>query len=104
MLELVTLAAVVAVVLIMAGIETGPGHSRELALVAALAAAAAAGRLVFAAIPNVQPVTMLVAIAGISLGPRAGLATVPAPRWLRTCSWARAPGRRGRCWRGASWA
>jgi energy-coupling factor transport system substrate-specific component len=75
MLEVVTLAAVVAVALVMAAIETGPNRSRELALVAALAAAAAAGRVVFAAIPNVQPVTMIVAVAGISLGPRAGLAT-----------------------------
>ncbi len=75
MLEIVTLAAVVAVMLVMAAIETGPSRSRELALVAALAAAAAAGRVVFAAIPNVQPVTMLVAVAGITLGPRAGLAT-----------------------------
>src|SRR4051794_39459770 len=74
MLEVVTLAAVVAVALLMAAIETGPNRSRELALVAALAAAAAAGRVVFAAIPNVQPVTMIVAVAGISLGPRAGLA------------------------------
>jgi energy-coupling factor transport system substrate-specific component len=31
--------------------------------------------VVFAAIPNVQPVTMIVAVAGITLGPRAGLAT-----------------------------
>ena len=75
MLEFVTLAALVAVALVMAAIETGPSRGRELALVAALAAAAAAGRVVFAAIPNVQPVTMIVAVAGISLGPRAGLAT-----------------------------
>lgn len=75
MLEIVALAALVALVLVLAAVETGPNRSRELALVAALAAAAAAGRVVFAAIPNVQPVTMIVAVAGISLGPRAGLAT-----------------------------
>jgi energy-coupling factor transport system substrate-specific component len=75
MLELAALAALAGVALILAGIETGPNRSRELALVAALAAAAAAGRVVFAAIPNVQPVTMIVAVAGTSLGPRAGLAT-----------------------------
>src|SRR5947207_12789144 len=80
MLELVTLAAVVAVALVTAAIETGPNRSRELALVAALAAAAAAGRVASAAIPNAQPLTMIVAVAGISLGPRARLATAaPAP-------------------------
>jgi energy-coupling factor transport system substrate-specific component len=31
--------------------------------------------VLFAAIPNVQPVTMIVAVTGISLGARAGLAT-----------------------------
>ena len=75
MLELVALAALAALVLVLAAVETGPNRSRELALVAALAAAAAAGRVVFTAIPNVQPVTMIVAVAGTSLGPRAGLAT-----------------------------
>jgi len=75
MLELVALAAVAALVLVLAAVETGSNRSRELALVAALAAAAAAGRVVFTAIPNVQPVTMIVAVAGTSLGPRAGLAT-----------------------------
>ena len=50
-------------------------RSRELALIAALAAAAAGGRVLFAAIPNVQPVTMIVAVTGVTLGARAGLAT-----------------------------
>ena len=42
-------------------VERGPNRSKELALVAALAATAAAGRVLFAFIPNVQPVTMVVA-------------------------------------------
>ena len=75
MLELVALGALVALAVVLAAVETGPNRSRELALVAALAAAAAGGRVVFAAIPNVQPVTMIVAVAGTTLGPRAGLAT-----------------------------
>jgi energy-coupling factor transport system substrate-specific component len=55
-------------------VERGPGRSKELSLVAALAAVAAAGRVLFAFIPNVQPVTITVAVAGATLGPRAGLA------------------------------
>src|SRR5438067_1145377 len=66
-----------AVACVLAGVtavERGPGRSKELALVAALAAVAAAGRVLFAFIPNVQPVTITVAVAGTTLGPRAGLA------------------------------
>ena len=75
MLSLVALTLVSAGALALVAVETGPNRSRELALVAALAAAAAAGRVVFAAVPNVQPVTVLTAVAGTSLGARAGLAT-----------------------------
>jgi energy-coupling factor transport system substrate-specific component len=55
-----------------AWLEAGPGSSKELALIATLAAAAAAGRILFAAIPNVQPVTVIAVVAGVALGPRAG--------------------------------
>ena len=58
-------------------LESGPGSSKELVLIATLAAAAAAGRVLFAAIPNVQPVTVIAVVAGVALGPRAG-ATVGA--------------------------
>jgi energy-coupling factor transport system substrate-specific component len=73
--DTVALALLTAVALGLVAVETGPNRSRELALVAALAAAAAGGRVLFAAIPNVQPVTMIVAVAGVTLGVRAGLAT-----------------------------
>jgi energy-coupling factor transport system substrate-specific component len=73
--DLVALALVTAIALGLAVVETGPNRSRELALVAALAAAAAGGRVLFAAVPNVQPVTMIVAVTGVTLGARAGLAT-----------------------------
>ena len=66
----------VAAGLIVAGVawlESGPGSSKELALIATLAAAAAAGRVLFAAIPNVQPVTVTAVVAGVALGPRAGM-------------------------------
>ena len=64
--------------LIVAGaawLESGPGSSKELVLIATLAAAAAAGRILFAAIPNVQPVTVTAVVAGVALGPRAGATT-----------------------------
>jgi energy-coupling factor transport system substrate-specific component len=68
----------VAGALIVAGaawLETGPGSSKELALIATLAAAAASGRVLFAAVPNVQPVTVTAVVAGVALGPRAGAST-----------------------------
>jgi energy-coupling factor transport system substrate-specific component len=67
----------VAGALIVAGVawlENGPGSSKELVLIATLAAVAAAGRVLFAAVPNVQPVTVTAVVAGVALGPRAGMA------------------------------
>jgi energy-coupling factor transport system substrate-specific component len=58
-----------------AWLESGPGSSKELVLIATLAAAAAAGRILFAAIPNVQPVTVTAVVTGVALGPRAGATT-----------------------------
>jgi energy-coupling factor transport system substrate-specific component len=61
--------------LVVAGaawLEGGPGSSKELVLIATLAATAAAGRVLFAAVPNVQPVTVMAVVAGVALGPRAG--------------------------------
>jgi len=73
--SVVALAGVTAVLLGLVAVETGPNRSREIALVAALAAAAAGGRVLFTAIPNVQPVTIVVAVTGAALGARAGIAT-----------------------------
>ena len=70
----VTLAALALVALGIAAWERGPGGAREVALVGSFGAAAAAGRVLFAAIPNVQPVTTMTACAGVALGPRAGAA------------------------------
>ena len=64
--------------LVVAGVawfESGTDSTRELAVIATLAAAAAAGRVLFAAVPGVQPVTVIAIIAGASLGARAGFAT-----------------------------
>jgi energy-coupling factor transport system substrate-specific component len=75
MSSLVLLLAVACIALAVSAIETGPNRSRELSLVAALAAAGAGGRVLFAFIPNVQPVTIIVAVTGATLGARAGVAT-----------------------------
>jgi energy-coupling factor transport system substrate-specific component len=67
----------VALALLAAGIawlERGPDSAKELALIATLGAAAAAGRVLFAAIPGVQPVTVLTVVAGTALGARSGFA------------------------------
>ncbi len=73
--SVVAVIGLVLAALAVLSVERGPNRSRELALVAALAATGAAGRVLFAFIPNVQPLTMIVAITGVCLGPRAGLAT-----------------------------
>jgi energy-coupling factor transport system substrate-specific component len=57
-----------------AWLEHGPDSAKELALIATLGAAAAAGRVLFAAIPGVQPVTVITVVAGAALGARSGFA------------------------------
>jgi energy-coupling factor transport system substrate-specific component len=59
----------------VAWFESGTDSTRELAVIATLAAAAAAGRVLFAAVPGVQPVTVIAIVAGAALGVRAGVAT-----------------------------
>jgi len=71
------LAAGALVVLGAAWLETGPSSAKELALVATLAGVAAAGRVLFAPVPGVQPVTLIAIVTGVALGARAG-ATVGA--------------------------
>jgi energy-coupling factor transport system substrate-specific component len=58
----------------VAWLEGRPDSAKELALVATLGAAAAAGRVLFAAIPGVQPVTVIAVVAGAALGTRNGFA------------------------------
>jgi len=55
-------------------LEAGPDSARELAVVATLGGVAAAGRVLFAPIPGVQPVTVICVAAGAALGARAGIA------------------------------
>jgi energy-coupling factor transport system substrate-specific component len=54
-------------------LESGPDSAKEITLVATLAGAAAAGRVLFAAVPGVQPVTLVTLVAVAALGVRAGL-------------------------------
>jgi energy-coupling factor transport system substrate-specific component len=72
------LAVLLVAVAVLAGgtawFEGGTQTARDLTLVATLAGLAAAGRVLFAPVPNVQPVTVIVAAAGVALGPRRGFA------------------------------
>jgi energy-coupling factor transport system substrate-specific component len=54
--------------------ERGPDSSKQLVLIATLGAAAAAGRVLFAPLPGVQPVTVMAVVAGATLGARSGFA------------------------------
>lgn len=71
----ITVLALVALGLV--AIERTGGGPKELALVATLGAVAAAGRVLFAPVPSVQPVTIMCLVVGATLGPRAGLAVGP---------------------------
>ena len=67
----------VALALVVAGaawFESGPDSAKDLTLVATLGGIAAAGRVLFAPVPDVQPVTVIVAATGAALGPRRGFA------------------------------
>jgi energy-coupling factor transport system substrate-specific component len=67
----------VAASLVAAGVawfELGPASTKQVALVATLAGVAAAGRILLAPVPGVQPVTVITIAAGAALGARAGAA------------------------------
>ena len=68
------LVALALVATAYAWLESGPRSASELALIGALAGIAAAGRVLFAAVPGVQPVTVIAVAAGTALGARAGMA------------------------------
>jgi energy-coupling factor transport system substrate-specific component len=70
----VLLAAFAVLAAGFAWLERGTISARDLTLVATLGGLAAAGRVLFAPIPGVQPVTVIVAAAGVALGPKRGFA------------------------------
>ena len=71
---IVLLTALALLLLGWAAWERGPGGPKMVALTATLGAATAAGRVLFAAIPSVKPVTTMCLVAGAALGARAGMA------------------------------
>lgn len=68
---LVLVAAAVVLALAYAALA-GTLSSKELAAIATLAAVASAGRVAFAAMPSVQPTTVIVLLTGFVFGPGAG--------------------------------
>ncbi len=66
------LLAVTALAIMFLRFEEGEYGSREVAVVGALAAMAAAGRVLFAAVPGVQPVTFVAILAGYVFGAEPG--------------------------------
>jgi energy-coupling factor transport system substrate-specific component len=70
----VWLAAGALLAAIVVWLESGPDSAKELALIATLGGAAAAGRVLFAPVPGVQPVTVIAIVTGAALGLRAGVA------------------------------
>lgn len=72
---MIIITAVLGVLAVGLVITERGGHDvRRTALVAALAAAATAGRVLFAAVPSVKPVTVIILVTGAVLGARAGFA------------------------------
>jgi energy-coupling factor transport system substrate-specific component len=70
-----TLSFVWAGALVLAGVALyglRAAPAQELSLVAALSALATASRVLFASLPNVKPVTFIVLISGVGLGPGPG--------------------------------
>ncbi|WP_246187368.1 ECF transporter S component [Neomoorella glycerini] len=63
---------ILALLLLYWGFEQGRVSSREVAVVAMLGTLAAVGRVPFAALPSIQPVTFLVINSGFVFGPGAG--------------------------------
>lgn len=70
----VLLAGVAVLVAGGAALESGTDSVKDLALIATVAGVAAAARVLFAPVPGVQPVTVMVVVAGSALGPRRGFA------------------------------
>lgn len=52
--------------------ERAQVSSKEVAVIASLAALAVVGRMIFAAFPNFKPTTCIIILAGYAFGPRAG--------------------------------
>lgn len=71
---LVLLASALAIAFLFAGIERSRPLLRQMMPTACLAALAAAGRILFAAVPDVKPVSAIAMVTGAFLGRRSGFA------------------------------
>lgn len=71
---LTILAVLFAVGLLFASVEASRPAMRQLMPTVVLAALAAAGRVLFAAVPDVKPVSAVAIVAGATLGPQSGFA------------------------------
>ena len=69
------LVALMALVLFSCGFERRKTGARRLILVAVMTALSVAGRFVFSAIPAFKPITAMVVITAIHIGPEAGFLT-----------------------------
>lgn len=69
---LTLLVALLAVMLMLASFEASRPALRQLMPTAVLAAVAAAGRVLFAPVPDVKPVSAIAIVAGAALGRRSG--------------------------------
>lgn len=67
-----TLVAALVLAVMFLSFERGKATSKEVALVAVMSAAAAMGRVVFAALPNVQATTFIAMVSGYVMGPESG--------------------------------
>lgn len=71
------LALLLAAAALLAGaaawLDGGPQSAKEVTMIATLAAAAAAGRVLLAPVPDVQPLTDIAIVTGVALGARAGI-------------------------------
>ena len=96
------LAALAVVAAGFAWLEGGTVSARDLTLVATLGGIAAAGRVLFTPVPSVQPVTVIVAAAGVALGPRRGFAVGALAAIASNFFLGQGPQRPGRCSPGAA--
>ncbi len=72
--SIVVLSALALLLVGWAAWERGPGGPKMVALTATLGVATAAGRVLFAAVPSVKPVTTMCLVVGAALGARVGMA------------------------------
>ena len=69
---LITAVVFISIILIFIVLERSRINPKQIAIISALSAVSALGRIPFAGIPNVQPTTFIVIISGYVLGIRAG--------------------------------